>query len=679
MLNSFPPFRRLIVVAVVLVSAGCARENAQGTTGRTTAARPWILLVTLDTTRADAVGPDAKGVETKAFNALVARGRRFTRAYAAAPETLPAHTSMMTGLYPAGHGVHENGRAVSGDRALVAEKLQQAGYDTAAFVSSFVLAKRFGLARGFATYDEVSKGERSAKETTDRALAWLASATDDRPRLVWVHYFDAHAPYVPPAPYAAAFAGNPYLGEVAAVDEQLGRLVAGFEGAAKGRAVIMVAGDHGEGLGEHGEAQHGHLIYDATMRVPLVMAGAGVTAGTVASPVSARHVFDTILDVAGLGDGAGRSLRVSAPGEVVLGEGMKPYLDYGWQPQVMAVDGTQKTISAGRFEVYDVGADPGETRDLAPATTPSRQARTALQEYPIPSPGQAARTANLSEEDRRKLASLGYVSAGSAPVVRKDAPRPAEMTGLLETIERASGLFVRAEYAAAIPLFERIAAKDPGNLDALLRLASAHSALGRDAAAMSAFDRARALAPQSEDVKLYLGLHLARTARWAEATPLLEAVLAADPERVAALEGMARVRERQGRPQEALAVWDQLHRLRAPLPLELVKVGELAMEVEDTDRAIRAFEGARAAQGDAFRHHLELGVLYLAARRLEESRDALDRVSPQHPGYAMALFKRAQVAVMLREPDAEARIELARRRADGTTRELIARERLFAR
>ena len=644
------------------------------------AARPSVLLVTLDTMRADSIGPDAKGVETPTFNALAARGRRFTRAYSTVPETLPAHTSMMSGLYPAGHGVHENARTVAATTPFVAERLQAASYETAAFVSSFVLAKRFGLGRGFAAYDDIEAPERSARETTDRAIAYLSTGTQagpGKPRLLWVHYFDAHAPYAPPAPFATRYAKNPYLGEVAAMDEQLGRLIAAFERASPGPVAVIVVGDHGEGLGDHGEPQHGHLVYDSTMKVPLVIVAPDLAPAVIDRPVSARQIFHTLLDLAGL-DGTA-SLRGDGAPEVVLGEAMKPYLEYGWRPQVMAVDGAIKTIAAGRNEVYDVVADPAETKDLASSTTVSRATRTALLDYPVPSLSPARADANLGEEERRKLASLGYVSAGATPVIRADAPRPADMTALFEPIEKASGLFVRQEYARAIPLFETILAKDPNNLDAALRLATSHSALGHETAAIRFFERARSLAPQSSDVKLYSALHLALGARWAEAVPALEAVVAESPDRLPALEALARLRERQGRTTEAIVTWQQIHALRQATPLEFVKMGELAMASENTDLAVSSFEKAWAAMGPDFRHNLELGVLYLAARRFEDARDALDRVSPKHPAYPMALFKRAQVSVLLREPDAAARIDLARRNADATTRELIARERLFSR
>jgi choline-sulfatase len=637
--------------------------------------RPSILLVTLDTTRADALGPEARGIETPAWNALAARGRRFRQAYAAAPETLPSHASLMTGLYPAGHGVHQNARALGGGHAVLAERLRQGGYRTAAFVSSLVLARRFGLARGFDAYDdELPRGraERPAAETTDRALAFLQKG-GAAPLFLWVHYFDPHAPYEPPEPFRARFARSPYLGEVAAVDEQLGRLGAAFERLTGGPTAIAAVADHGEGLGDHGESQHGNLLYQSTMLVPLLLLGPGVPPGVDDAPVSTRRVFHTVLDWAGLG--AQDSLRAPAA-EVVLGEAMRPFLAYGWQPQVMAVEGTRKAILAGRLEAYDLAADPGESRDLGPQAPVSRAARDALRGYPVPAASAAPNEA-LGPEERRQLAALGYVAAGAAPVVRPDAPRAADRTALLERLEQASGLFVREEYAAVVPLLEAILAEDPHNLDAALRLATAHSSLGRERQALAAFERAQALAPGSADVRTYLALHYARGREWPRAVPLLERIVAESPDRLPALEALAVVRERQGRAADAVALRQRVHALRAPAPAELAALGRLAMAAQQTPQAIDAFERLRAQQTLGFAHDLELGVLYLAARRLPEARQALDRVPRSHPEYPLALFKRAQVSVLLQEPDRAERIAAARRAADATTRELIARERLF--
>jgi choline-sulfatase len=622
--------------------------------------RPSILLVTLDTTRADAIGPD-----TPNFNALAARGRRFRQAYATTPQTLPSHSSMMTGLYPAGHHVHENGRFLASSHPVVAEQLQKAGYRTAAFVSAFALARRFGLARGFTVYDDdfgSDRAQRPAVETTDRAIAFLEQPST-QPLFLWVHYYDPHYPYEPPEPFRVRYAKEPYRGEVAFMDEQLGRLIRAF-----GDGAIIVVADHGEGLGDHGEQQHGNLLYQETMLVPFVIVGPGFIPGVDDTPISTRRIYHTILDWAGLSSPLPRD-------EGVVGEAMKPFLDYGWRPQVMAVEGRQKAIFAGSLEVYDVIADPGEKRDLAAQANVSRNIRATLRDYPIPSP-QAPRSA-VSEEERRKLASLGYVASTVSPVVRPNAPRPADMTHLFPTLDRASGLFVREQYAEAIPLLEKIQRQDPSNLDAALRLATAHSTLGHDEEAIAAFYRARAIAPESRDVRAYLALHYARGKDWQRAVPLLEEIVRAEPDRLAALEGLAVIRERQRRFNDAIRLRQKIYTLRAPTGAELARLGELQMAVGDTAGAIATFEAAQSMLGARFQHDLELGVLYLAAGRFEHAKSSLDRVPPSHPAYAMALFKRAQVSVLLNEPDRAVRIELARKRADQTTRPLIARERLF--
>ncbi len=460
------------------------------------------------------------------------------------------------------------------------------------------------------------------------------------------------------------------------MDEQLGRLVAAFEQCARGPVAILLAGDHGEGLGEHGEALHGSLVYQSTMHVPLVVAGPGVPAGVNDAPVSTRRVFHTLLDWAGV-DSA-HSLR--QPGsEIVVGEAMKPFLEYGWQPQVMAVEGRNKSILAGRVEMYDVVADPAEARDLAADDRNRPPTPAALRDYPIPSPADTRPPANLDAQAQKSLASLGYVSSSAVPEVRKGAPRPADMMALIDLIEKASGLFVAERYAAAIPLFETVLAADPHNLDAALRLAAAHSALGHDATAIEMFTRAAEISPTSPDVRVYLALHLAKGRRWAEAVPMLEQAIAESPDRLPALDALARLRARQGRLEEAVALQRRVITLREPTAADLSGMGALEMGLGRTGPAIEAFEGARKLDPAGFRNDLELGLLYLDARRFPDARDALDRVKPSHPEYPMALFKRAQVSVLLNEPDAAERIARARRGADATTRDLIAREKLFNR
>ena len=679
------PSRAARVLPLLLAAVlGCARRPADQP-APAGAARPSILLVTLDTTRADLVAPEAPADGTPNLARLAARGTRFTQAYATAPETLPAHASLLTGLYPAGHGVHENGRVLGGDQPHLAAELGALGYRTAAFVSAFVLDRRFGLARGFERYDdELGPGreERSAAETTDRALAWLGDG-GERPLFLWVHYYDPHAPYAPPEPFASRFPGDPYRGELAYLDHELGRLVEAFERrAAPGGQRLAVAGDHGEALGEHGEAQHGALLYQGVMRVPLLLAGDGVAAATVAAPVSARRVFDTVLAWAGSARPASLLAPAPAAEAAVLGEAMKPFLAWGWQPQVMAVEGRLKVIRSGNeTEVYDVLADPFEREDLTrrpepgARAQPGRAAREALRGYPLPSA--APDGAPVDDETRRRLASLGYAASAGAPALRPDAPSARRMTHLLADLELGSGLFTRGDYAAAAPVFERILAADPHNPMASVYLAVARSMQGSDEEAERWFRRAAAAAPGSLDVRHYEAMHHCKTGDLARAEPLLESVLAVDPGRAAALGCLARVRERQGRGEEALALLERLDEAGAAGGEDLLRLGGHRMARGDTAGAIDAFERARALLGERFDAHLELGVLYLAARRLPEARDSLDRVPPSSPGYPMALFKRAQVSVLLAEPDRAARVRRAREGADAETRPLVEGEALF--
>jgi Tfp pilus assembly protein PilF len=539
---------------------------------------------------------------------------------------------------------------------LLAEQLKRAGYRTAAFVSSYVLHSRFGLARGFDRYDDefgAGRNERNARETTDAAIQELRTPSSN-PRFLWVHYYDPHAPYSAPGDAAGGTAWQRYLGEIRFMDEQFARLRAAFSEAAGPGHAVVVAGDHGEGLGEHGEAEHGRLLYQSTMHVPLVIVGPGVKEGGVsATPVSTRRVYHTILDWAGLG--SAHSLRGAAgaagnDADVVLGEAMGPFLQNGWQPQVMAVSGKYKAILAGKLETYDLEADRGEARDLGNGVALPAGARKALEDYPVPSADVARAPANLDEDAKRRLAALGYVSAGAAPAVRRDAPRPAAMAKLFPTMDEAAALFASAEYAKALPVLRTILAADPHNLDAALRLATSYSSLGRQAEAEDAFRTAAAIQPDSQDVRTYLGLHYARTRAWQRAVPLLEQVVKESPDRATAAEALGGLK---------------------------VKEGLAAMERGDTRAGTAAFERARQLQGAAFRNDLDLGVLYLDARRFEDARAALDRALAAAPDDPMALFKRAQVSVLLREPDSSRRIELARARADAVTRRLIERERLF--
>ncbi len=291
-----------MVCLVALMLGACSEQSdGPGADAAIKAELPSVLLITLDTTRADSLGIESDRVDTPNLEMLAARGIYFDQAYSVTPTTLPSHTSMLTGLYPADHRIRENGRVVDKKLELLQALLKARGYDTGAFVSGVPLAAQFGLSRGFDHYDDVFAGdaaERTAAVTTDRAVAWLGGQTG--PQFLWVHYFDPHDPYEPPEPFLSQYPDEPYLGEIAYMDQELGRLITAFEERNQGRAwKIIVVGDHGEGLGDHGEALHGNLLYQGTMRVPLIVAGSGIEAGISHTAVSIRQVFDTVLDWSG--------------------------------------------------------------------------------------------------------------------------------------------------------------------------------------------------------------------------------------------------------------------------------------------------------------------------------------------------------------------------------------------
>jgi tetratricopeptide (TPR) repeat protein len=584
---------------------------------------------------------------------------------------------MLTGLYPLDHGIRENGRRVSGELDLLASRLQSHGYSTAAFVSGFPLASQFGLARGFDHYDDEfgpDRVERTASETTDQALAFLKG--EQAPLFLWVHYFDPHDPYEPPEPFRSQYPDDPYLGEIAYMDRQLGRLVSSFRQRFQEKPwKIIVVGDHGEGLGDHGEGLHGNLLYQGAMRVPLIVAGSGVAPGRFDRAVSVRQIFDTVLGWAREGAQGGLFADVSEP---VLAESLKPYLQYGWQPQFMAVQDGIKVIRSGETEIYDVGVDPEEARNLAGQIEVDPSLREAISAYSTRAlAAEDSNPGDLSQEAREKLASLGYFGSSGRPPLREDAPNPKDMVHLFGDLDLAAGLFIRQDYERAIPVFARIFESDPNNFVVALRLAVAHSVVGNERQAAESFERAREIDPSSVDLRHYQAMHYLRNRQWELAQPLLESVLAETPDRLPALKGLTQIYTRQGRIEDAVRLLEQIVQIMSSPGLELARLGELRMAQGDTAGAIRAFEKSREILDKQFTYHLDLGVLYLANRQFQEAAASLDRVSTMHPAYPMALFKRAQVSVLLNEPDREDRVRQAWAMADDTTRPLIESEQLF--
>ena len=533
--------------------------------------RPDVVLVTIDTLRADALGfAGNTRVATPHLDRLAAAGRVFPNAHAHNVVTLPSHANLLTGLYPHQHGIRDNtGFVLPAGIPTLATVLQAAGYATGAFVGAYPLDSRFGLARGFDVYDDRTTlgagehqfvlAERRGDEVVGAALEWWRRQRG-RPRFLWVHLYDPHARYDPPEPFRGRYRDAPYLGEVAAVDAFLGPLlVPHLEGREPG-AVIAVTSDHGEALGEHGETTHGLFAYEATLRVPLVLWGRGVARGRDGR--WARHVdlFPTLLASAGVAAPA----RPARPGRSLLApwleqpdsyfEALSAALNRGWAPlrgllRPGLAGGPRKFIALPLPEVYDVARDPAESRNLVDSER--RAARAAFDLLPAASEWPPPRTAPSGEEEARMLA-LGYagsVSTGPAAFAPEDDPK--RLVHLDRTVHALVDAYSRGELETAIRLARELVAARPMALGHSL-LANALLEAGRRAEALQVMEKARASGLASDALVRQLGLTLAETGRGDEAVAVLRPL--AERGDVDAMNALAVAHSESGRQREAFEV-----------------------------------------------------------------------------------------------------------------------------
>lgn len=499
--------------------------------------RPFnVVVITLDTTRADRLGAYGfDGVQTPAIDSLAREGLLFRRAYSVTPLTLPSHTSLFSGTYPPYHGVRDNGGfIVPEELTMLAEVFSARGYDTAAFIAAFVLDARWGLDQGFDTYVDdfdvsgqrfISMGgvQRPANEVVDAALEWLGRERA-APFFLWVHLYDPHAPYEAPEPYKSRYPGRPYLAEIAFTDSQVGRLLEGLEvNGTKEETFVVLAGDHGESLGEHGEVQHGFFIYEAATRVPLILSTPfeqfhGIERSEVVSLVD---VMPTVLEMSGVEIPAavqGQSLVPlfesggGTPNRFVYSETFYARFHYGWSELTAIQDERYKLIISPDPELYDLAEDPGETTNLVSRERELFERLEALADKLVGemsenSPG--AEFMAVDEETMARLASLGYV--GSFSMSADDPPgklaSPRGKIGIYNKSIRARGLMQTEKYEEAELLLGEIVSEDPGVLDAYHTLGQLYTLQERFADAVDIYKQAIPLKP--EDAYAYI--HLAET------------------------------------------------------------------------------------------------------------------------------------------------------------------------
>jgi choline-sulfatase len=669
----------IFFLVIALWVAACGGGSSPGSRPR-----PNVLLVTIDTFRADRIGT---GV-APAIERLAASGLRFTAARTTAPLTLPAHTSIHTGLLPPGHGVRENGAQLAGTHLTLGRMLHDHGYDTAAFVGAYVLDRRFGLAQGFETYDdqiprdpsatERLEAERPASAVIDRVIAWLGARSGPSPQarppfFLWVHLYDPHAPYEPPAEYRAR-AATPYDGEIAYADAQLARLLDSLRAQGQlDRTLIVVAGDHGEGLGDHGERTHGMLVYDSTLRVPLVVVAAGVAAATRDEAVSLIDIAPTILRAAGV-----------APAEAMKGrdlvggarrtdrDDLYSETDYpraaGWSLLQALTDGRWMAIRAGAAtELYDLQMDPGQQHDVAAAHQTIAVAMAAKAEA-IHAAAAASATPIISADAQERLRALGYVASSTAPAAPSGARNPAHTIAAWNEFEDALGALGahRPDAAARLralaaahpdaPVFQTTYArtlKESGQLPAAL--AVYRQALRRwpaDAVvlhdlAVAAREAANAAAPGDAARKLRV-----------EAQRADEAALALDANSATAQNGLGLLAVDNGRDDEAAKAFERATTIDPNNATYWTNLGNARRALGDRAGAEHAYRSALEIDARAADAANGLGVLLVEAQRPAEAAPWFERAIAAAPDLVEA---RLNLGIALQQSGQTARAAAAYR------------------
>ena len=669
---------------------GCSR-SAQ------TPTKPNIVLVTIDTFRADRLGV---GVAPN-LDRLAQRSLRFTAARSAVPLTLPSHTTILTGELPTVHGVRENGLTPLGaGHPTVARALKAAGYDTAAFVGAFVLDRRFGLSQGFDTYDDRIprdphatdrlEAERPASAVVDAALAWLdrsaeasrsSSAPSPRPPapfFVWIHLYDPHAPYNPPREFVRSSAQRPdpgvsdlYDGEVAYADSQIARVFDWITAHHLAEhTTIVVAGDHGEGLGDHGEATHGMLLYDSTLRVPLIVSEPGRAPAVVRTPVSLVDVAPTLLAAGGVNvppSMSGRDLVRLKPDRDLYAETEYPRVA-GWSALQALTDGRWMAIRAGAAtELYDIDHDPQEQHDLSAlqaATVAALDARIATIQKGASNGGAVA----VSREAQERLRALGYVAASPGAPASPDTPNPARHIATWNAFEEALSA-LNARDPRALATLSTIASANPDAPVFQSTYARALLDAGRSTDALAAYRAAAKRWPTDTMLLHDLAVAARTSGKLEEARDADAASIALAPDNALAHNGAGLVAIDGRQPADAVREFEHATALDPNNAEYWSNLGNAKRALGDAAGAKQAYERALAIDARAADAANGLGVLLVEAQR---------------PAEAVAWFQRAVAA----SPDLiEAKLNLGialqqsgdRTRAAETYRDVLSAPTQYAR
>lgn len=597
--------------------AGKARVTGKAVVRKPGGNKPNVILITIDTLRADHVGCyGARDVKTPTLDGLARDGVVFERAISQVPLTWPSHAVILTGTYPFQNGVQDfTGQPLGPQFRSVAQAFQKAGYATGAVVSAFVLDRSWGLARGFDFYDDAFSAktfqiketglvDRRAGESVAHAIAWLKKqSTPRRPFFFWLHLYDPHSPYDPPEPFRTEYSTHLYDGEIAYADHELGSLIAWLkQNHFYDSSLIVMLSDHGESLGEHGEDEHGFFVYNATVHVPLIVkppVGSGIPTGRRSEPVETTAVGPTLLQTAGVEDTILRQFQ-SAPllagkpdmnrdekradGTPSYSETFYPFSSFGWSP-LHAMESTRfHFIEAPHPELYDLASDPGETRNIAadqPATVAvlREKLQTLLAHNPFR--GQEGNAGNLSPEAQDKLRALGYFgfrAAVSPEALKQGLADPKDKLGEFNSILKAEDAFHLGHDDEAEALLRRTQDKDP----------------------------------EIYVIPFLLGESDLRRENWDQAAAELERCLTLNPNFDNAMTGLARALVKLGRRDEAKSWLDKALQSNPQNYRAWYQKGLL--EAGDPAAAAAAYEKAIEIQPNFSAGQRELGMLYFGQK-----------------------------------------------------------------
>ncbi len=652
----------LVVLLIGFVCSGCEhheKTTGEGISSGSAASRPNVLLVTFDTTRADRLSCYGNAaIRTPTIDALAAKGVRYTRCYAAAPITLPSHTSLLTGLYPTHHRLRDNGAGQLDEKAqTLAELLRNAGYRTGAVVGAVVLDARYGLNQGFDNYDDrISEthpttglhfAERPASAVTDAAAEWL-NTRDNDPFFLWVHYFDPHSPYAPPGLHKGATEQEAYDAEIAFADGELGRLVTQIErrDASNGtKTLVVFTADHGESLHEHGEWTHGLFVYNATIQVPLIVTTLGDEAGgtVVDAPVSLVDVMPSLIQRLGIKEPYGLD-GVPLPTEgaakqddsrAIYFETQLPLNTYGWSELEGVILGESKYIAAPTPELYNVVTDPTETTNLlAWGTQPDARFVRALRDAQKSAPDAPALAVGESSSDARvirQLAALGYVG-GARPSQDDTGPLadPKAMVALHDKATRASMRIEGRQWSMAAGLIREVLSEDPDNfwvLDMLIELLQQPEAFSPAADVARWRLQSPLRPPWDEQLPAAVGLAAARTGQGAATLDMLQSLVTKKPHSADLRCALAAVLMQTGKSKEAQPHFVAALATDPRNAMALSGLGDLALLQGDTAEAIRRYEAVTRGDSAGADVYAKLGQAYERSGQMDKAlrayRDAI--------------------------------------------------------